>query len=312
MEDSWNTSGIYMLTCKVNGKRYIGQSKNIKRRLNEHKNDAKNHRFDVPIHRAIRKYGWENFDKIVLKFCPVERLDECEIYYIARINPEYNISKGGGGSKGRKLSLKQRQNLSKVRMGNKCNCKPVICIETGEIFESLKMAAIKIGVSRASVTSAVRGKTKTCGGYHWDYLSEKDKKNQFNCYKKIRKHLIDNPPNIKKVICVETGKIFNSVKDVSIEIGLDQSLVSKVLNGHRKTAGGFHWKFENAENPSDDVYNDRRKKSVMCIETGEIFESVRIAAKYTGVHHTNISKVLKGKQTTAGGYHWKFIAKETD
>jgi hypothetical protein len=27
MDESWETSGIYMITCRANGKRYIGKSK---------------------------------------------------------------------------------------------------------------------------------------------------------------------------------------------------------------------------------------------------------------------------------------------
>ena len=44
MEDL-NKSGIYMLTCKINDKRYIGQAQNIRKRLCAHKsNKHKYHR----------------------------------------------------------------------------------------------------------------------------------------------------------------------------------------------------------------------------------------------------------------------------
>ena len=50
-----------------------------------------------------------------------------------------------------------------------------------------------------------------------------------------------------------------------------------------------------------------RMKRVLCIETGEIFESVREASRKTGINH--ISSVCLGKKRykTAGGYHWKFL-----
>lgn len=48
-------------------------------------------------------------------------------------------------------------------------------------------------------------------------------------------------------------------------------------------------------------------KPVMCIETGERYESISSAAKILGVSHVPISRAVNGKQTTAYGKHWKFI-----
>lgn len=48
------------------------------------------------------------------------------------------------------------------------------------------------------------------------------------------------------------------------------------------------------------------KKKVLCVETGEIFESITAAAKSVGSCQPNVSKVLYGLTKTAGGYHWRF------
>lgn len=48
------------------------------------------------------------------------------------------------------------------------------------------------------------------------------------------------------------------------------------------------------------------KKKVICIERGKIFNSVKEAADFVGIHDSGISKCLKGKQTTAGGYTWRY------
>jgi len=47
-------------------------------------------------------------------------------------------------------------------------------------------------------------------------------------------------------------------------------------------------------------------KKVLCVETGEVFESAHEASRKTGVDFGNISKVCLGKLKTAGGYHWTF------
>ena len=50
-----------------------------------------------------------------------------------------------------------------------------------------------------------------------------------------------------------------------------------------------------------------QSKKVLCVETGEIFESVREAERKTRISNSHISKVCKGKRNIAGGYHWKWL-----
>lgn len=47
----------------------------------------------------------------------------------------------------------------------------------------------------------------------------------------------------KKVLCVETGIIFSSIKDAYRKTGIRH--ISEVCHGERKIAGGYHWKFYN-------------------------------------------------------------------
>ena len=52
---------------------------------------------------------------------------------------------------------------------NYSKAKKVICTENGEIFESIKEAAIKNNVSKSAICKACRGRLKTAAGYHWAY-----------------------------------------------------------------------------------------------------------------------------------------------
>lgn len=52
----------------------------------------------------------------------------------------------------------------------------------------------------------------------------------------------------------------------------------------------------------------RPPKAILCVETGEIFESIAEAARRKGINNKNwISKVAKGNATTCGGYHWEYV-----
>lgn len=50
---------------------------------------------------------------------------------------------------------------------------------------------------------------------------------------------------------------------------------------------------------------ESKKKRVLCVETGRIFESLKSATEITRA--TGIHKVAKGKQLTSGGYHWRYV-----
>lgn len=49
--------------------------------------------------------------------------------------------------------------------------------------------------------------------------------------------------NSKKVLCVETGKVFESIMEAQRQTGIDFRHISRVCRGKRKTSGGFHWSY---------------------------------------------------------------------
>ena len=64
--------------------------------------------------------------------------------------------------------------------------------------------------------------------------------------------------------------------------------------------------------PKDKVTTDNKEmttdsKEVMCVETGELFSSIRQASKSSNVDFSAIAKCCKGKRKTAGGYHWRYV-----
>ncbi len=52
--------------------------------------------------------------------------------------------------------------------GSRAHFKKVICVETGEVFESIKNASIATGANQSRI-SIVAKKGGTSGGYHWKY-----------------------------------------------------------------------------------------------------------------------------------------------
>lgn len=76
-----------------------------------------------------------------------------------------------GGSSGMRPSAGEREaaaTTSRKRGGDR-RARPVRCVETGEIFPTQQAAADSVGVSQASVSACCRGKSRTAGGYRWEF-----------------------------------------------------------------------------------------------------------------------------------------------
>jgi group I intron endonuclease len=210
---------IYKITNRINGKIYIGQtvrSLQYRWKCHRHAND------NCVFHKAIRKYGAENFTvEQIDTACDGEELNRKEKYWIAYYNSTlpngYNSTDGGdncfvseavrkkqserrkGVPTGRKLygeanpfygkthSEETRRKLSehaKRRTGEKnpfyghsltesqkaAHCKVVVCVETGEVFESMSSACEKYGIDPSTLSKVLRKiEGKTCKGFHWEY-----------------------------------------------------------------------------------------------------------------------------------------------
>lgn len=137
---------IYILQNKINLKIYVGYSYNVSARWRNHKSNA-NQGYEFPIHYAIRKYGWENFDKQVIEeWDTKEEAWDAEMFWIAffrtninRYGKEYgyNLNDGGAcssGMLGKKASEETKLKMSKSLKGRK---------HTDEAI--LKMSASKQG-----------------------------------------------------------------------------------------------------------------------------------------------------------------------
>ena len=103
-----NIGYIYLITCLVNGKFYIGQTRKysisgvktgIMTRWKRHVYKAKTMSYDCPkLNNAIRKHGADNFLVTKIISCSLDELDHYETYYIRvydSVATGYNCSLGG-------------------------------------------------------------------------------------------------------------------------------------------------------------------------------------------------------------------------
>lgn len=113
---------IYKFFNNINSKVYIGQTITEKNRFRDHKYCYSESYF----HNAIKKYGFENFSYEVLERVDESLLDEREIYWISYFNsndPEYgyNLTEGGEGGRGHKMTDDNKKKLIEVNTGRVCS-----------------------------------------------------------------------------------------------------------------------------------------------------------------------------------------------
>lgn len=230
--------GIYKIENLVNGKIYIGQSKHIKQRWSEHKKELKaNKHANHYLQRAWNKYGEDNFSHIILEECDESCLDEREKYYINLYNSfnsdaGYNLTDGGG--RNRDISAHTREILSNNMSGvNHPNRKEVICLETGKVFVSIIDAANSIGVDYSAITRCCNGITGTVKRLHWLFYNDYLDKTQIELDEILKKENLKD----RKVICLNTGEVFQSIKDAHEKTGVNANTIGQCCSGNRKKAG---------------------------------------------------------------------------
>lgn len=122
-----NIKGIYKFTNRINNKSYIGQSVSINERYKSHKRNyvvETNNAYNSLFYRALRKYGFENFDYEILvedDELSKQDLNELEIYYIENFKSfghGYNMNKGGNYTSSSKKLCETKVNEIKQQLKN--------------------------------------------------------------------------------------------------------------------------------------------------------------------------------------------------
>lgn len=110
-------SGIYKITNLLDGKIYIGQSKNIKARWAKHRECARNGSKNTRLYQAMQKDGLENFSFEIVELCPIEQLNEREWYYICQfnsLNEEYGYNMSTKANLQRKFTKEQVEEVQNL------------------------------------------------------------------------------------------------------------------------------------------------------------------------------------------------------
>lgn len=106
--------GIYKITNLITGDCYVGKSKHVEKRWNEHFCRGYGARHSRKFQEAIDQYGIDGFSFRLIEECSPESLHKRERYWIAKLHPEYNSV-----TVGHSVSKETREKISKALLGRK-------------------------------------------------------------------------------------------------------------------------------------------------------------------------------------------------
>ncbi len=279
---------VYAIINKINGKKYIGQTtQGLAKRQAEYKKKYANNHARSRILQAMVKYGFDSFVFEEIDGADsYEELNAMERYWIAfydSTNPEqgYNILPGGRGSP---RSIEARKNMSQSMKA---------LYATGHVPHNVGKSPSL--ATRKRISEAGRRSIASKG------------------YGKRSR---------KEIKCIETGEIFPSMSAAARAKGINPASLTQCMRNKKATCCGCHWQLTDNETSKTytesprmlalKVENAKRGKtrsnsprcSVRCTETGQVFESMSVAAKHYGIDKRNIYSAIERK-IKAGGVHWE-------
>lgn len=233
-----NNYCLYCHTNKINGKKYFGiTGTSVKKRwMNGGGYKSSRH-----FHFAIQKYGWDNFEHVVLlSGLSKEEACEKEKEYIKRFKTNddkygYNISTGGESGA---CGVKQSEERIWRRVGKRVGTK-----HTDETKRKMSEAAKGRTFSKETLEKMRYAKLgKPLSEEHKKKLSEAQKGRVLSddTKEKIRK---SKSKMMKKVYCKETKIIYNSISDAAKELNLSRQNISANCRGRLPHTKGYHFNY---------------------------------------------------------------------
>lgn len=184
---------------------------------------------------------------------------------------------------------------NKTIPGYEYDYKHVKCIETNEVFPSLNSILNYI----STIWDCLSGRQKTAYGLHWKYTEEESTE--------INKtlELLKNYSITKKVICLNTGIIYSSIKEASRKLNIYEDGISRCCLGSISQTHGLKFQYLNE---SHKFISKLKLEQIQCIETGKIYNGIKEVMKdFNAPSMQVISRVLSGKRKSYKGFHFKRV-----
>ena len=262
---------IYLRTNTVNGKQYVGQTNDMKKR-DYYWVSLKCRYSNWLIQQDREKYGLDKWETKVLKECDDSESDYWEEYYIKEYNTKYpngyNMSDGGKGVPNVFVSEETKDKISKAKKGKHLSKETVEKMKgripwiKGKYHTEESKQKMSKALHRFYENGGVppmKGKCHTEESKQKMSVSHKQNPSTYWMGKhrseETKKKLAESnkghlPPNIKKVYQYTLEGEFVREWESTCEAsrnGFNQALISACCRGKRNKHKGFKWSYTKKE-----------------------------------------------------------------
>nr|AVD96795.1 NADH dehydrogenase subunit 5 [Ophiostoma novo-ulmi subsp. novo-ulmi] len=314
--DNKGRSGIYLWTNKLNDKKYVGSSQDLKQRFKDYfDNYYLNNSKGSIICKALLKNGHENFSLSILEYCNIEDLITREQYYLDTLKPDYNILSFARSSKGYLHTDESKTLMSLIR--NEWEFTPehlnsfsvesvrnkpttVTNISTGEIttYSSMGEVAKFLDVSVTTIREILNSNDPYKG-----YLLSQTEDSKFS-----------SKAQSVKLIHIKDSSIikeFPTVQKAAEFLNVDRSTLNNIINNPKKNNTGIvdEYYISKLDKHIEYVRSNSKAIEVTDLELNStiVYSSITEAANALGINKGSISMYLKGNSTSP--YKKRYIIK---
>lgn len=273
-------------------------------------------RSDIEVHHL---YGYSGF--------PQYRIDQTQALTLCRTCHQsfhnWHVQKYGFENKGNCTREQYEEwfgdvveKLQKYN-GELQTAKRFYCYEDDCVYDSITKYAKSHNISPAQIYRVCNKESNTCQGKHYMWHDEYVNMSKIELKEYFENVDIQNRMYGRKVICITTMKIFNSLNEAGEYYNFHPSGITYQIKGRQDYAGKLsdgtllQWMYyvdylEKVKNNEEILITPKiftlksNATKIICITTGKIFLSLREINGVYKVNRGNVSKVCKGELDYAG------------
>ena len=253
---------------------------------------------DYVLHKAVRKYGYENFKRTIIKIFPDNEEGRKQAFELEAILVNETLLKSKS-TYNTALGESTTENLMKTVYMFDLNGNYL------RSFKSAREAAAYIQPdnqdnARAAIKNNCLGTTSSSYGYFWSYTKEFTYKNE--CMKEVAQYTIN-------------GKFLRTFKSITeAEVALSLNDIAQAIY-KKGSAGGYQWRyFEGDTSDIPTLVNVKTKNLflpiIMFDKSGKIikkFDCVKqCISEYPELSASQINRVLNKTIKSHKGYTFKY------
>lgn len=246
------TIGIYCIEHIESGKKYIGKSTNIEKRLSKHKSyltrsEIVKGQTNQHLYAAVRKYGWSAFKTYVLEETELDEstLKDRELYWIDTyrcIDRDFGYNLRRDSSTKMIVHEETKERLKTSHLGKKHSQKTKDKLSVDRSGAGNPMFGKQI-TDKHRENLRKSAKDRVFSDTHRKNLGLATKGRVVTDHTKEKQSLARSRYNYEQYTASgELLKIWSSLREIEITLGMNGSNVCAASTGIAKTYKGFVWK----------------------------------------------------------------------